>query len=78
MSKKTFRNFTDFDLKVAVEMMIRPEWLVERGALIALLKNFDFNGDDVEQVLNSREPLNDGPYLCLTGLWERRIDEAGR
>ena len=77
MSRKTFGHFTDFELKEAVELMIRPEWLVERGALIALLKHFDFNGDDVDEVLASGEPLNDAPgKLCLTSLWEWRREEA--
>ena len=78
--KKTFGHFTDRELKEAAELLIRPEWLVERGALIAMLKCFDFNGEDVEEALNGGVPLNDGPgRLCLDGLcaWMRPHADTG-
>ncbi len=43
---------------------------MERGALIALLKAFDFNAQDAMESLIADEPLNDGPKLCLSWLYQ--------
>lgn len=63
MSETKWRSFTDEELRRAMELLISPRWLKERGAMIALLKHFEFTAQDVKEKLDSGVPFNDGPYL---------------
>lgn len=60
-----FAGIETADLQRAVQLLISPDWLREREALIALLVAFDFNAEDVTEVLTTGKPLNDGPLLKL-------------
>ncbi len=60
-----FAGIETADLQRAVQLLISPDWLREREALIALLVAFDFNAEDVTEVLATGKPLNDGPLLKL-------------
>lgn len=61
--ENTFASFTDRELKEAAELLIRPEWLIERDTLITLLQKFDYTADEVRAQLNIAKPLHDGITL---------------
>jgi len=60
-----FDQFTTEQLQEAVRLMVRPEWLLERAVLEAVLTALEYNGEDVKEVLDSGEPLHDGPQIAL-------------
>ena len=60
-------SFTDAELIQALELMIGPDNLIHREAIVALLKTFDFTPSDVREQLESGEHFNAGSAFAGFG-----------
>ena len=62
---ENFDQFTTEQLQQAVRLMVRPEWLLERAVLEAVLTALEYNGEDVKEVLESGQPLHEDLQIPL-------------
>lgn len=60
-----FAQYTNKQLRQALCLLVKPEWLRERAVMVAVLQALDYNSEDVAEVLETKQPLHDGPQLAL-------------
>ena len=58
-----YNKFSDDELARAIELMVAPDELMSRQIMTAILAAAEYTPQEVEEQLESGEPLNDGPHL---------------